>query len=77
MCNCRICRLGRFVNRTVANGSHRQKNRLIRDLEESLFYAEDSLNYERAIADGSWPTAIEILQKRLDSANKRKLDGAQ
>jgi len=40
------------------------------------FHASDSLNYEQAIADGSWPTSVEILERRLRNAEVKKKQAA-
>ena len=69
-CLCRLCKRSRRIRRIMQNGSHPQKNRLIRELVDSLCYTEDDLNYEQAIKDGSWPTAVEILERRLEAAKK-------
>jgi hypothetical protein len=68
MCKCHTCELSRRVKRTTANGSHQQKNKLLWVLLDMYFYASDDLNYEKAIADGSWVNSIEIMEHRLKNA---------
>lgn len=72
MCNCSSCKMSREIKRTVQNGSHRQKNRLIRELADLYWNTSADLNYENSIADGSWPQAVEILERRLENAKTRK-----
>lgn len=36
-CDCKLCKLSRTIHRTMKNGSHRQKNKLIHELSESLW----------------------------------------
>lgn len=76
MCVCDLCKFGRRIDRTIQSGSHRQKNRLIRELENRLLHVEDDLNYEHCIADGSWPTAVEILEHRLKFVQDKMISPA-
>jgi hypothetical protein len=60
----------------MRNGSHQQKNRAITELMNRIISAEDALDYEECVNSGSWPTAIEILTKRLEKAIEgRSLEG--
>jgi hypothetical protein len=76
-CFCELCKLSHRIRRTMTNGSHQQKNRLIQELANRLACAEDSLDYESCIADGSWPTAVEILEHRLERAREKRAVLAQ
>lgn len=69
-CLCRFCKLSRRIKRTINSGSHPQKNKLIRELSDLYWHTDDDLNYQQAINDGSWPTAVEMLEQRLERAKK-------
>jgi hypothetical protein len=71
-CICELCQFHRRIKRTQKNGSHRQKNKLIDELAYRLCCAEDSLNYEECVANGSWPTAVEVLEQRLERVKGKK-----
>lgn len=70
MCSCQLCKQSRRINMVIKNGSHQQKNRLIKELAEGMWRAEEELSYENCIKNGSWPTAMEILTKRLKKATQ-------
>lgn len=72
-CLCFSCKLSRRMKRTMTNGSHRQKNDLIKELANLWLMESEELNYEQAIADGSWPGSILIMERRLAHA---KIKGA-
>ncbi len=65
MCNCNYCKDYRKVKIVCKNGSHRQKNKLINELFELYVMTASHLDYEKAIADGTWPNAKDILEQRL------------
>jgi hypothetical protein len=69
-CLCDFCKLYRRIKRTINSGSHPKKNKLIRDLADLCWSTDEDLNYEHAINDGSWPTAVEVLEQRLERAKK-------
>jgi len=71
-CLCDWCKFSRRIRRTTKNGSHQQKNRAITEIMSRLVCAEDELNYENVVANGSWPTAVEVLEQRLERAKKLK-----
>lgn len=71
-CNCHFCKLHRRMNRTMHSGSHQQKNALILELMDLWCHTDADLNYEHAVADGSWPTAVEVLERRLENAKAKQ-----
>lgn len=71
-CHCEFCVLHRRYRRTIKNGSHKQKNLLILELMDLYCRVSEDLNYEHAIADGTWLTAVEILEKRLKNATSMR-----
>ena len=72
-CKCAGCNLSKRVELTIKNGSREELVTLIQDLHEGYFMSQEDLSYEKAIADGSWPTSVEILKTRLEKAIKRNL----
>ena len=72
ICSCDFCKLYRRINRTMKNGSHQQKNALIKELSDLYWNTDEELDYEHVIADGSWPSAVEILEKRLEKAKTKR-----
>jgi hypothetical protein len=71
-CICELCQFTRRIKRTKRNGSHRQKNKMIDELANRLCYAEDSLDYENCVANGSWPTAVEGMEQRLKRVKEKR-----
>jgi hypothetical protein len=61
------------MNRTIKNGSHRQKNALILELMDLYCHTADDLDYEKAVANGSWPTAMEIMERRLKPLREKEM----
>ena len=72
MCVCKFCKQHRRVQRTIKSGSHQQKNKLILELADLYWSTDAALDYEQVIADGSWPQAVEILERRLANARVRQ-----
>ena len=45
---------------------------VIRELEDALAHTEEDLSYAKAVLNGSWPTAVEQLEKALVKARTYK-----
>ena len=76
MCNCDSCKMSRRIRRTMLNGSHQQKNKLINELANLYWHTDADLEYENAVASGDWPQSVEILESRLEIAKaKREKEG--
>lgn len=71
-CKCDFCRLYRRINMVTRHGSHQQKNRLVRELADLYWNTDFELDYERVVASGDWPTAVEILERRLERAKAKR-----
>lgn len=71
-CPCFGCKLNRRSRTVKANGSHKQKNRLIDELMDMWLHESDDNNYNQAILDGSWPQSIEILERQLTKARLKR-----
>ena len=72
MCVCDFCTMRRRVIRTMKNGSHQQKNKLINELADLYWSTDAELDYEHSVASGDWPQAVEVLERRLDIAKAKK-----
>jgi hypothetical protein len=64
------------MERTMKSGSHQQKNALIRELGDLYWNTDAELDYEHVVADGSWHTAVEILERRLERAKAKRTEAA-
>lgn len=72
ICQCFSCKLGRRANRTMKNGSHRQKNDLIKEILNYWCSEGEDASYYKCILDGSWPSSVKILEALLEKAKNRK-----
>lgn len=64
-CNCRIClRSHRF--KEALEKVPDQEKQFFRDLFSDLYSVEMDRDYYRAIVEGSWPTADEIIRKHRE-----------
>lgn len=70
-CKCEFCKLYRRMERTIKSGSHRQKSDLIRELMNMWCMADAELDIQQAINSGDWPTAPDILERRLKLAKSK------
>jgi hypothetical protein len=69
-CLCFSCKLHRRAQRVMKNGSHRQKNDLIKELGNYWCEESEDNSYHKCILDGSWPGSVEILERSLIEAKK-------
>ena len=67
-CPCNYCKFHDKVDEVVSTGSREQLVSLVWEIYEMYSLTDEDLHYEKAIADGSWPNAVEILEKRLENA---------
>lgn len=65
MCDCRLCKRSREV-RAALERIPEQEREFWSRLHEGLFETEADLEYYKAIVDGTWPNADEVI------ANHRK-----
>lgn len=70
-CKCDFCKLYRRMNRTIKNGSHQQKNKLIKELMNLWCNADAELEIQTVISVGDWPTSVDILERRLAKAKAK------
>ena len=70
MCSCRWCKEYRLVKRTVKSGSRHQLRRVLLRFAEDAWMANEELSVNQAILKGTWPSAVEILERALERAKK-------
>jgi hypothetical protein len=56
------------VTRVIKNDAIKPKNVLLKEITDLYWQTDEDLSYERAIADGDWPSSVNILSKRLVNA---------
>ncbi len=76
-CLCKHCKRTRKFRTVFKNGSRRQMKDFATELMQDYFYASDKNNWYNAVFDGSWPTAINVLESVLDRLKAAKEEGAQ
>ena len=72
---CRICHdAGRIEasRRAIQSGNIPRAFAFLHYWSDRCFHAEADLNYCEAILDGSWPQSVEILERALINAKKRR-----
>jgi len=67
-CNCEFCVLGEKIEDTIASKDVDRLISLVRELQNELLYTSDDLDHLKVIMDGSWPSAVEQLEKALEKA---------
>lgn len=72
LCRCDLCNMGRRIRKAIKNRDHDEMAAIIDELDELWCNAEFDRDYYKAIIDGSWPQAEEILIKSLKKAKKFK-----
>lgn len=70
-CRCDLCRRHRHIRATIKSGAREELCKLIDELSDQLLEVEDDRDYYAAILDGSWPSAVELLQQALKEAEAK------
>ena len=65
-CNCETCKLSRRIDATIERRDPDEMAALIKELANMWICADFDNSYHRAILDGSWPQAKEILTRGLE-----------
>lgn len=77
-CKCPLCLRHRRMDSLIKRGNRKQLCEAVEELLDHLCDVEADLNYHQVIMDGSWPSAVEQLQKSLKRAKllakRRKSD---
>lgn len=71
VCQCALCTRHRHVRATIQSGTREELCKLIDELSEQLLEVECDRDYRAAILDGSWPGAVELLQRALKDAEAK------
>ena len=70
-CTCELCERHREVVRVADSSDVPSMKSLILRLHEELAMTGEDLCYLRCIMDGSWPSAVEQLEKALALAKEK------
>ena len=71
--NCAICAESRKFNKSIRaarSGSRTQIEKHIKEWFNAYINESADNNYYHAILDGSWPSAVEILERALEKAKQ-------
>lgn len=71
-CKCRLCKRARRTDRIVKQRDPEKMAILLVWYEDALSLTEDTLDYKKAILDGSWDTAVEQLESALVKAREKR-----
>lgn len=74
---CEICRLDRIYKKALRDsrsGSRTKCEKWVKEFFNWFLCADADNNYYECILDGTWPQAIEILERSLEKAKKYKLE---
>lgn len=72
-CECNVCQTLRRW-RTVLQIDTPEKEAVFNEIVETWENESMDADYYRAIMDGSWPSAVELLENALDKARTRAQD---
>ena len=63
-CQCQVCCFSRFVTKQLEKIDDETTRLFFRNLYDLYIEAEMDKDYYKAIVDGQWPNADELIQKR-------------
>lgn len=69
-CKCGWCKLYARYKRAMASKSLKKLRAFTEKVFDLYNHTSEDLNYRQAILDGSWPTAIEQLERALNNARE-------
>jgi hypothetical protein len=70
-CDCRLCKRNRKFERFLKKYPFTKKDtEFLNKIYDDLNMTESELNHREAVLDGSWPQAVEILERSLEEAKK-------
>jgi hypothetical protein len=64
-CECRICTYSRHVQSVMESRDVDKLIELVRELHNATYGMGEDLEYYRCIFNGSWPSAVEVLERTL------------
>jgi hypothetical protein len=70
-CQCDVCNYSRMVNEYIQKLEDPDDREFFLNMYDMLIHSEMDRDYYKAIVDGQWPNADELIQKRR---NKGKND---
>lgn len=70
-CECKLCIRQEYAKKIMELGSHQDKNEYIRMLLNSMGDTEMELEHDEMILDGTWPNAVDILERSLAKAKAK------
>ena len=76
VCHCDWCKLSDRIKAAKASTDSEEAKDMIDYLANELIMTSEDNNYHDAIMDGSWPSAVEQLERALENAKnvRRKQD---
>lgn len=67
-CNCYLCAYSRRVDNVIKSADTVMMTATINELMDANYNIGADLEYDEAVLDGSWPSAVEILERALEKA---------
>jgi len=71
-CDCRIHVRHRRIETVKEHGERKELVALIDELLNDLEKTEEELDHDEAILKGTWPNAVEILERALEKAKAKR-----
>jgi len=69
-CDCDICQRGRKLQTIIDTLPSKENKKYFTAYVNNMYESEADLEYQNCIMDGSWPQAVEILERRLKLAKE-------
>lgn len=70
LCQCEFCKLSRHADEVIATRDPDALILLVEELLNMICNIGEDRSYKSCILDGSWPSAVEQLERALDKAKK-------
>jgi hypothetical protein len=65
-CECQVCYFSRLVNAEIQKLEDPDAQNFFMNMYDMLVHAEMDKDYYKAIVDGQWPNADELIKKRRE-----------
>jgi len=72
VCDCQFCKDHKWLVNELLPVVPEQHRKRLEEFFSWAWSVDEDLSYKRAILDGSWPSAVEILEHHLANAKARK-----
>lgn len=66
MCECKVCKDDKRWRDVIKNGTVDDRFEVYNEMQSRIELAETDASIYRAILDGTWPNALEILERSLE-----------